>query len=211
MGILGDLFKPKPGPVKQPSVHGVSSSTDDGPHERWYVPSDGNRGRFVGPDGLPTLHLIPYTDTGGEDVLRLCEDSTGLLVGPSDTRLTHAGILVSRLRGETYHRAACRRGDFTPGARVLLVPEPENPYDPKAVAVYDATGRHLCGYVNKQKARAYLKRVAAGERIEAISIRGTAAGKQCEQVGVLAASPAVLNLLRSPRPTGLPRPAHLRE
>src|SRR5215472_12220492 len=76
----------------------------------WYVPHDGDNHRFVGEDGLPALNLITYTDTAGETVLRLCEDSTGLLIGPSDRRLPHAGVYVSQLRGEYYHQDACRAG-----------------------------------------------------------------------------------------------------
>ncbi len=51
--------------------------------ESWYVPSDAPSARFLGPDGLPTLRLIPYQDAAGERVLRLIEDDTGLLVGPT--------------------------------------------------------------------------------------------------------------------------------
>lgn len=89
----------------------------DGPPERWYAPQDGNRDRFVGADGLPTLRLIPYRDTGGEYVLRLCEDDTGLLVGPTDRRLPRAGIYVSQLRGEAHPQAECRADNSTPASR----------------------------------------------------------------------------------------------
>lgn len=214
MGLLSRLFGAKPQQHEERPARVVASTRceagDDRPLKRWYAPSDGNKERFVGPDGLPTLSLILYTDTSGERVLRLCENDTGLLIGPTDMRLPYAGILVSQLRGEAYHKDACRRGDFSPGAAVRLVPEPDNPHDPKAVAVYDATGEHRCAYVNKQKARAYLKRLAAGEQLEGISLRGTRAGKTCEQVAILAATPRVLAVLRSPRPDGAPPPAHLR-
>ena len=107
------------------------------PEDRWYVPVDGNRTRFVDPDGgMPLLHLIRYR-SGGETVLRLCEDPTGLLAGPTDRRLAPAGIYVSNLRGESYHQTACRRGDFSPGAVVRLKRETNNKYDPFAVAVTD--------------------------------------------------------------------------
>lgn len=103
--------------------------------ERWYVPADGDGARFVGQDGAPPpLHLIDYR-SGGESVLRLCEDSTGLLVGPTDRRLARAGIYVSNLRGESYHPKECKAGDFGPGQPVRLIREPDNAYDPNAVAV----------------------------------------------------------------------------
>ncbi len=60
----------------------------DEAHPGWYVPHvPGDRMRFLGPDGMPTLRLIPYTDWYGEQVLRLCDDATGLLVAPKDGRL----------------------------------------------------------------------------------------------------------------------------
>jgi hypothetical protein len=204
--LLGDTTTAAPDRQQPTRTPAPSHHSDDDGDGRWYVPQDGNPTRFVGDDGLPTLRLITYTDTTGETVLRFCETSTGLLVGPSDTRLAKAGLLVSQLRGESYHQPACRTGNFSRGATVRLVPEPENPYDDRAVAVYDATGRHKCGYVNKQKARAYLKRLAAGEQLEAISLRGTSAGRPCAQVTIVAATPAALARVGEPMPAGAPRP-----
>ncbi|HEX5542514.1 MAG TPA: HIRAN domain-containing protein [Micromonospora sp.] len=179
-------------------------------HPSWYVPTDGDKSRFEGADGLPSLRLIPYRDSGGEEVLRLCEDATGLLVSPTDRRLPAVGVYVSQLRGEAYHQAGCRAGDFAPGAPVRLVREPDNPHDRYAVAVHDATGEHRAAYVNKQKARMLTKLLDAGEPLDAISIRGTAGGAPCGQVAIIAARPAVIDRLLSQRPDHLPVPAHLR-
>lgn len=178
--------------------------------DSWYVPNDGNKTRFVGEGGIPRLHLIRYRDSGGELVLRLCEDATGLLVGPTDMRLPPAGIYVSQLRGEAYYQDACRVGDFSPGAPVRLVREPENPHDLNAVAVYDRTGQQRAAYVNKQMARRLAKLLDAGEPLQAVSIRGMAAGTRCDQIAVLAARPEVLARLLEPRPRHLPPPAHER-
>ncbi|MER7992022.1 HIRAN domain-containing protein [Micromonospora chalcea] len=182
----------------------------DGLPDSWYVPQDGNPDRFVGADGLPTLRLIPYWDRGGEHVLRLCEDGTGLLVGPTDRRLPRAGIYVSQLRGEAHHQAECRAGNFHPGETVRLVREPENPYDRNAVAVYDVTGNYMAAYVNKQKARTLAKLIDSGAEIQAISIRGTRSGVGCHQVAILAASADVLRHVLSPRPAGAPQPVYER-
>jgi len=178
--------------------------TSDG---SWYVPRDGNRERFISSDGIPALHLIPYRDSYGELVLRLCEDSTGLLVSPTDTRLARAGVYVSQLRGEAYRPAECEAGDFQPGSPVRLVREPANEFDPNAVAVYDHTGQHMAAYVNRQKARTLARLIDSGEPIKAVSIRGTG---PCDQVAIVAASPEVLMRLLEPRPAQLPVPAHQR-
>jgi hypothetical protein len=172
----------------------------------WYAPHDGDGGDFISSDGVPALHLIPCRDNGGEMVLQLCEDPTGLLVGPGDSRLPRAGVYVSQLRGQAFHRLGCTAGDFSPGAPVRLVREPDNEFDPDAVAVYDVTGRHLAAYVNNQKARILARLIDSGEPVEAVSIRGTGAGRPCDQVAVLAASPRVLRRLLEPRPPHLPAP-----
>jgi HIRAN domain-containing protein len=172
----------------------------------WYAPQSAHSDRFVGPDGLPALHLIPRQDTGGELELQLCEDATGLLIGPGDSRLPRAGVYVSQLRGQAFHRLGCTAGDFRPGAPLRLVREPDNEFDPDAVAVYDRTGRHLAAYVNNQKARILARLIDSGEPIEAVSIRGTGPGLPCDHVAMVAASPGVLRRLLEPRPPYLPVP-----
>jgi hypothetical protein len=178
----------------------------DNPDLGWCAPQDGDSDHIVGPDGEPALHLIPYRDTAGEVVLQLCEDMTGLLIGPLDSRLPRAGVYVAQLRGQAFHQMGCTAGDFRPGVPVRLVREPDNEFDSNAVAVYDNTGRHLAAYVNNQKARILARLIDSGKPIEAVSIRGTGPGHPCDQVAVLAASPTVLRKLLEPRPPNLPLP-----
>lgn len=176
----------------------------------WYYPAGTDESVFCGADGRPSIHAIPYTDSTGEHVLRLVDDRTGLLIGPTDRRLPKLGLFVAQLRGEAYYQAACRAGDFTPGATLRLAPEPENEHDPHAVAVFDSTGEHKAGYFNKQKAHAVSRVLAEGTTLNAVSFRGTAAGRRCDSVGVIAAEPSLLAQILAPRPKQLPKPAHLR-
>lgn len=195
-------------PVTRPASRSFSASDpDDESNQRWYVPPDGNTERFIGADGLPGVHLIQYP-TGEGVVLRFCEDSTGLLVGPTDRRLLPAGLLVSNLRGGRYYEHDCRAGDFRPGTEMRLVPEPDNPHDDRAVAAFDQIGRYRAGYLNKQKARAYLKRITAGEVLAAISLRGSGPGIDTGVVSILVATPAMLAHVRAPRPPGSPPPVY---
>lgn len=214
MSLFRRVFRPASPPAADTPRADVSPAEESRPGTTgdggWYVPRDGNRNRFAGSHGTPPLHLILYRDSFGEQVLRLCEDATGLLVGPSDMRLASVGIYVSQLRGEWYHQAACEAGDFRPGQPVTLIREPVNEFDAHAVAVYDATGQHLAAYVNKQKARMLARLIDSGEQIDAISLRGTGPGVPCDAVAILAAAPDVLRRLQQPRPTTLPRPAHQR-
>lgn len=193
-----------------PETSNVTKTPEDVSPSNWYAPKDDPL-RFVTVDGgLPPLHLIGYRDESGERVLRLCEDSTGLLVSPTDRRLARASIFVSQLQGESYHKSACRSGDFSPGSCVRLVREPANKFDPNAVAVYALEGDRVAAYVNKQKARTLARLLDGGESLEAISIRGSGPRQACEQIAVLVADPKVIGHLLSPRPRGLPKPAHKR-
>lgn len=174
---------------------------------RWYVDPIGPAKRWVGPDGLLTLHLIEYENEDGTPVLRFCEDSTGLLVSPTNRQLAPSGLLIGALKGGWYYDS--KDGDFSPGADLLLVPEPHNEYDDQAVAVFDQTGKYQAGYMNKMKARAYLKRLATGEELAAISLRGGGPGELAGNGAILVATPEVLAHVRGPRPPGSPPPAHL--
>ncbi|MFD9357998.1 HIRAN domain-containing protein [Streptomyces sp. NPDC060031] len=170
-----------------------------------YVPSEGPADRFLPPPGgLHRLHLVEYQ--GG---LRLCEDETGLLVGPTDRRLQRAGLYVTNVRGVNYYPEAARRADLSPGRPLRLVPEPDNLHDPFAVAVHPNYGKEPIGYVNRQKARHWSKVIAGGSSLTAVSLRGTGPGVACEAVAVLAAAPEVVAHLMSPRPSGLPQPVFL--
>ncbi|MGW5128425.1 HIRAN domain-containing protein [Streptomyces sp. NPDC004069] len=142
--------------------------------------------------------------------LRLCEDATGLPVGPTDRRLQRAGLYVTNLRGVTYYQAAAKQADLRPGQPLRLVPEPDNPHDAHSVAVYPRRGNSPIGYVNKQKARAWSRLIAEGSKLSAVSLRGTGPGAKCDALAVLAAEPRVVAHLLSPRPSSLPQPASLR-
>jgi hypothetical protein len=86
-----------------------AADLDDENNHRRYATPDGNAERFIGEAGLPSLHLARYGQGEGL-VLRFCEDSTGLLVGPTDRRLLPAGLLVSNLRGGRHYESDLRAG-----------------------------------------------------------------------------------------------------
>lgn len=162
-----------------------------------FVSIDDNMARFVGRDGVPTLHLVHRPDPDGTPRLWLCEDATGLLVNVRDRRLPPAGVIAGKLRGVHYYAETVRRGDFSPGSQVMLVPEPSNPHDSRAVAVFDATGTYRAAYLNKQKARMCLRRLASGDVLAAVSTFGTSSGTPAVGVHVVVASPdAIAHLLR---------------
>jgi hypothetical protein len=56
-------------------------------------------------------------------------------------------LLVVKVAGVSHRSDALQDEAFAPGRRVALVPEPDNPHDPDAVAVWDAERRVQAGYV----------------------------------------------------------------
>lgn len=165
------------------------------PDEDVYVPLDGDNARFVGKDGLPKLHFVSRPEPSGAPRLWLCEDATGLLVNVRDRRLAPAGVIAGKLRGVRYYAESVAQGDFRPGAPVTLVPEPENPHDSRAVAVFDRTRTHRAAYLNKQKARMCLARLESGETLAAVSTFGTKPGIPSDAVHIVAGAPAVISHL----------------
>lgn len=71
----------------------------------------------------------------------------------SDADLDEAGIHVLRVAG-TSHRAGELQADgFAPGEPVILMPEPDNPHDPFALAVLDLSLEIQAGYVPATRSR----------------------------------------------------------
>lgn len=123
-----------------------------------------------GPDGFPDAWLERVRD-------RLLVVTPDGWVNPkSRTAASRAGIWSFALRGTDHHESAARRGDFTPGARVRLVREPDNPHDPNAIAVYAESARQLAGYVSRGYAKRLAKLMDSGADMVAVSARGARPG-----------------------------------
>lgn len=204
--VKAEPARPEPPALKFVVSTGGRANDADGPHERWYAPAD-DLDRFkLNGDGLPPFHFVPY-----DGAIRLCEDDTGLLIGPRDRRLPRIGIYSHNVVGTNYHAAACRSGDFSPGARVRLVRQPDNEHDPNAVAVKaDKPRAGVAGYISKGHARRLAKVLDAGTELEAVAITGTGPGEPCDAITILAADPRVLAHLLTPRPDHLPAPVFQR-
>lgn len=77
------------------------------------------------------------------------------------------------------------------GSPLLLVPEPNNPVDPKAVAVYVPAGTfkgsQQIGYLSGSRARQILDLLAAGKRLKVSvsEVTGGVEGKETRGVNVL--------------------------
>jgi hypothetical protein len=75
----------------------------------------------------------------------------------SDADLDDVGIHVLRVMGVSHRRAALQSDGFAPGEPVILMPEPENPHDPWALAVLDLRLEQQAGYVAAVRSRALVE------------------------------------------------------
>lgn len=61
-------------------------------------------------------------------------------------------IRVIAVAGVSFRPEAVADSSFDPGARLLLVPEPENEHDPNAIAIWNEARTLQAGYVPKDVA-----------------------------------------------------------
>lgn len=147
----------------------------------------------VDEDGAVNLRLKRVRD------LLVLTAPGGEWINPFSPALRRLGITMFKLRGVAYYAEAAKAGDFSPGAPVRLVREPDNKHDPNAIAVYAADGTGPAGYVNKQNAARLTKVIDSGEQLEALSVRGARPGRDDVPVMILVTTPSTLEVLRRGR------------
>jgi hypothetical protein len=117
---------------------------------------------------------------------RLRDAATEALVRDDDPRLR-----VIAVAGVSYRLEALQDEGFAPGARLALVPEPDNEHDARAVGIWDGERRVQAGYVPAEVAREL-----DAEEWQAVSLREFREGEQ--RVG--------LRVLLAPRGAWVGRP-----
>ena len=78
---------------------------------------------------------------------RLRDAATGEIVRWEDER-----IRVIPVAGVSFRPEAVADASFDPGARLALVPEPDNEHDPNAIAIWNADRTLQAGYVPREVA-----------------------------------------------------------
>ena len=87
------------------------------------------------------------------------------------------GLESINVVGEQHYLAALQNKAFAYGQSILVKPEPDNQYDPNAVAVYDADGKHQIGYLPKEDCKRLLNKMKK-KRFACISMWETWEGKK---------------------------------
>jgi hypothetical protein len=115
--------------------------------------------------------LVPFETEDGQGrgyVVERLEDSQRLAWDFLDNR--RQGLESIGVAGETYHIDDLQADSFRPPARLMLVPEPTNRYDPNAIAVWDAAKRYQAGYIPGSEAKRIGGRIRKGQIVECLSI-----------------------------------------
>ena len=110
------------------------------------IPAPGRTEALVG------FELVEHDHDDGASrgfVLRRCSDGQFLswMTLPKRDGLESINVV-----GEKYRIDAVQSAAFAPGSRVLLIPEPSNPVDPHALAVWSAERKLHAGYIPKEDA-----------------------------------------------------------
>jgi hypothetical protein len=79
-----------------------------------------------------------------------------------DPRFEASGAMLFKVAGVSFRPEALAATSFDVGSRVQLVPEPANPIDQNAIAIYDSSGGTQIGYVPQALTHA-VRRLLADE------------------------------------------------
>lgn len=116
---------------------------------------------FAAADG-GTIHSLGYM---------LLDPTRNLTQVGDDAWLRPIGARLTKIAGLTHHPEAAQEDGFAPGSVAVLAPMPDNPVDPHAVGVWDATGEHQIGFVPAEHSQEIAERIAAGEALGGLIMR----------------------------------------
>jgi hypothetical protein len=100
-----------------------------------------------------------------------------------------AGLESINVVGEQYYALALRDQSFTPGRRLVLQRQPQNPFDTNAIAVFNSDASLQVGYLPREDAKRLARVLDKGTRLDAFSIWEVLDGGRRVQVRVLLIKP----------------------
>jgi hypothetical protein len=128
------------------------------------TPEQEKQAIVLDPDGVPNIKFKTWRN-------RLVPSVPEGIVNPKSRSLYKYGIYIFNVRGTSYHEQEVKKADTNPGSPARLVREPQNEYDPNAIAIYDEQGMGPLGYVNKLNAKRLAPKLDAGEDLVAFFTR----------------------------------------
>ena len=159
-------------------------------HRSEYLSSEDEARYLTVDNGMPNIRLVRER---GQLAMVVPQG----MVNFRSRTLARMDIYAFRARGVTHYEDAITAASLSPGSKVRLVREPDNEYDPNAIAIYSGRGVGPLGYVNKQNAARLAKALDAGEAFAAITLSGSPAGRDGDPLTILAAHPDVIAHMRA--------------
>lgn len=80
------------------------------------------------------------------------------------------GLFSVNVAGTSHRSTELQDKSFVPGKELLLVREPDNPHDENAIAVFNKASTVQIGYLPKEAAKRFSKKLQAGEKWSCYSI-----------------------------------------
>lgn len=95
------------------------------------------------------FELVKFKDDQGGNgyIVRRLEDGKKLSWRGLPKR---DGLQAMNVAGVNNYPKTLQHKSFAPGNQITLKPEPDNPHDPDAIAVYDQSGKHHIGYLYRE-------------------------------------------------------------
>jgi len=101
------------------------------------------------------------------------------------------GLYAFDVAGTSYRKEALQDSAFSVGKRLAILPDPTNPVDPQALAVWDSAHKLHIGFVPKDCSSAMKKRMIKEEGYTYLSIWENREGKTRVGLRVLVIRPDV--------------------
>jgi len=80
------------------------------------------------------------------------------------------GVTVVKISGESHHSRDLKHPDFAPGQPVLLMPAPENEFDPDAIKVVSWDGTRQAGWVPRRDTPDVRRAFASGHPVYVMAL-----------------------------------------
>ena len=146
-----------------------------GPH--FVPPSCGEDGFFICEQAKESLTNL-LTSTSLEDFVEKENERRKMMNEEAKAKVTHEFYIA----GVQFHEAKTVLSELEEGSELLLIPQPENPFDSNAVAIY--YGTVMLGFVPRKFSAEVAASLEVGNVLECYASQVTPSARPWEQIKV---------------------------